>query len=89
VVQEDVRGLDVTVENSRGMGGGERRADRDHDLAAARGREPCPVVELPIEGLPLQQLHHQVGDAALRHAEVQHGDRVRVLTVNGTTRIAR
>ena len=78
-VQEHVRGLDVAMDQAGGVRRRERRAHRHADLGRAQRAQRAALLELLLERVALEQLHHQVRDAARVDAEVEHRDRVRVL----------
>ncbi len=63
-------------------------ADRGQDLETSRRRQGARLLERLGEGLSLEQLHHQVGDAVVGDAEVDHRDGVRVIDTAGRDSLA-
>jgi len=71
------------VHDPGGVRGGEGGADRHDDLGAPARGEAGLLLELLLEGVAVEKLHHEVGDAAGVDAEVENGHRVRVLHAAG------
>ena len=61
----------------------ERRAHRHHDLGRAVRAQRAPLLELLLERLAFEQLHHEIRDAARVHGEVEDHHRVRMLHAAG------
>jgi hypothetical protein len=77
LVDDDVRGLDVAVDDAVAVRLAERLGRLARDLDGARNREPRPGQNV-AERLPRDQLHHDEGLAFRGLAEVVDGGDVRV-----------
>jgi hypothetical protein len=79
LVQEDVRGLEITVDDALGVRRAERRRDGETELDDLRRRERPVALQAVGEVLAGEQLHHEERVARLRLADVV--DRGDVLVV--------
>ena len=75
---EDVRGLDVTVDDPLLVGVLEGVADRDEQLQPRFGRKPVSVA-VGGDLLPPHQFHHKIGAALCRGSRIEHPGDVRVI----------
>ena len=82
-VEEDVRRLDVAVDDPRVVSGGKGEAHRLEDLGAALRGEAALLLELCVQRDALEQLHDEERDAARVDAEIEHLNGVRVLDPAG------
>jgi hypothetical protein len=76
--EEQVRALHVAVDDAERVGGAEPRARLEQQRHRALGRERAFALDDGREVAPLEELHREVGGAALEHADVQHAHDVRV-----------
>ena len=70
-VEQDVRGLDVAVQESRGMDRGQPVEEPPQDRVERRGVERTVLRDLLVQGTASHQFHDQVG-RAVRLEEVVH-----------------
>ncbi len=86
--EEDVLGLEVAVDDARGVGGGERAADLRGDAQRARHVERALALDHHAELNALEVLHDEVHGAVGRGAGVGDVDDVRVADLGGGARLA-
>jgi hypothetical protein len=75
---EDVPGLDVAVNDQVPVGVLDRRAQLSEELQALRDRMALAIA-VPIDGLPLDVLHDEVGTSVLSCATIEKAGDVRVI----------
>jgi len=88
VLDEDVRGLDVAVDDARLVRVREAREHLDDDGHLALERERRRLAHRLLEILTLQQLHRDEGRAVRVVAEVEDGHHVRVRHLRDGLRLA-
>ena len=76
--EEDVVGLEVAVNDARGVGGLERRRDSVRDLERASHRQSLQPVDLVRERRPFEVLEHDVRHLVAREPHVRRLDDVGV-----------
>ncbi|EKX63533.1 hypothetical protein STRIP9103_00669, partial [Streptomyces ipomoeae 91-03] len=72
-VEEDVAGLDVAVQHTDPVGGGERVHDLGADGGGLARVEQAPVAQDVVHGRPVDEFHDDQG-AAVDLGHVVHGD---------------
>ena len=76
--EEDVRGLEVAVDDAERVRLAQRAADLARDVRGALLGEVPRLADGPVERVPLQVLHRHVVDVVVGPAVVEDRDRVRV-----------
>ena len=87
VLDEDVPGLDVAVEDAVHVRDGEALAHLAHHVEARLERERLGALQVVVERVALEQLHHHV-EPPLVLSHVVHGDEVAVLQLPGDLGLA-
>ncbi len=86
--QEDVVGLDVTVDDALLVGVGERQQQLAADLQARLERQRAARLQPFAQRLSFQELHDEVRAKRRVEAEIVDGDDVRVLELTGDAGLA-
>jgi hypothetical protein len=86
--EEQVRGLEVAVDDVAGVRRREAAAGLDDERDRAPDRQRARAREQGRQILAFEVLHHQIGGAVAREAEVGHGGDVIVLERAGGARLA-